>query len=139
MLVKRILIVEDDKMICSIFSMFIKELGHQMVGISPNGQDAIIKATESKPDIILMDIHLQGEINGIETARIINDALNIPVIYISSDIEESTLKEAILSNTYGFLVKPIYKTTLGITIEFAYFKHIYDQQNKMNAEPSDSE
>lgn len=134
MLTKRILIVEDDKMICSIFSMFIKELGHQMVGISSNGKDAIEKATETKPDIVLMDIHLQGDINGIETARIINDELNIPVIYISSDIEESTIKEAILSNTYGFLVKPIYKTTLGITIEFAYFKHIHDQHRTLKSE-----
>ncbi len=125
---KKILIVEDDKMLCTIFEMFIKELGHELIGISQKGLDAIERCKTSTPDVVLMDIHLAGEIDGIETAKILHEQFKKPVIYISSDIEGTTIQSAINANTYGFLVKPVYKSTLGIAIEFAYFKHQYDNQ-----------
>jgi len=125
---KRLLIVEDDKMICTIFEMFIKELGHELVGIAQNGTDAVDKCRLFSPDIVLMDIHLAGEMSGIETARKLNALFPIPVIYISSDMEDTTIQNAICKNTYGFLVKPIYKVNLGITIEFAFAKHKCDQE-----------
>jgi two-component system, response regulator PdtaR len=125
---KKILIVEDDKMLCTIFEMFIKELGHEFLGLAQKGYDAIDMCKNEPPDVILMDIHLAGEIDGIETAKIIHEKFDIPVVYISSDIEESTVQSATYINTYGFLVKPVYKSTLGIAIEFAYSKHKFDKK-----------
>jgi response regulator of citrate/malate metabolism len=124
---KKILIVEDDKMLCTIFEMFIKQLGHDLVGISQTGEEALQICEINPPDVILMDIHLTGEMNGIEAAKIISERFDIPVIFVTSDIEEETIHSATYNNTYGFLMKPIYKSSLGVSIEFAYSKHKFDK------------
>ncbi len=124
---KKILIVEDDKMLCTIFEMFIKQLGHDLVGISQTGEEALQICEINRPDVILMDIHLTGEMDGIETAKIISERFDIPVIFVTSDIEEETIHSATYNNTYGFLMKPIYKSSLGVSIEFAYSKHKFDR------------
>ena len=127
---KKILIVEDDKMLCTIFEMFIKQLGYELTGISHSGSDAIKLCGITKPDVVLMDIHLTGEINGISAAREIHHLYDVPVIYITSDIEEPTIKKAIYKNTYGFLMKPIYQSALRVAIEFADAKHQYDKSGQ---------
>jgi len=126
---KKILIVEDDKMLCTIFEMFIMQLNYELIGISQTGKEAIDICKVNKPDVILMDIHLEGDLNGIETTEKIHELFNIPIIFVTSDIEESTIQSAIYKNTYGFLMKPVYKSTLGVTVEFALAKHKFD--NKM--------
>ena len=126
---KKILIVEDDKMICTIFEMFLKELGYELTGISQTGTSAIEMCEENEPDVVLMDIHLKGNTNGIDAAKSIYDKFNIPVVYVTSDIEQETIQKAIYKNTYGFLMKPIYQSSLRVAIEFAYAKHNYDKAN----------
>lgn len=123
---KKILIVEDDKMLCTIFEMFLTDLGYELTGIAQTGVDAIGKCDANKPDVVLMDIHLKGNIDGIEAAKKIHEAYNIPVVYVTSDIEQETIQKAIYKNTYGFLMKPIYQSSLRVAIEFAYAKHVYD-------------
>jgi len=127
---KKILIVEDDRMLCTIFNMFINELGYELLDFAASGKDALYLIEKEKPDVVLMDIHLEGDMNGIETSQEIKKNFDIPIIYISSDVEDETITNAILSNTYGFLVKPIYKEALGVTIEFAYKKHQIDKKMK---------
>ncbi len=124
---KRILIVEDDKMLCTIFEMFIKQLGYELTGISQSAIEAINLCAIDPPDVVLMDIHLAGEMDGIEASKKIYELYDIPVIYVSSDIEEKTIKSAIYKNTYGFLMKPIYQSSLRVAIEFAEAKHRYDR------------
>ena len=123
---KKILIVEDDKMLCTIFEMFIKQLGYELTGISQTGTEAIKICGIDRPDVVLMDIHLEGDINGIDAAKEIYESYNIPIVYVTSDIEQETIEKAIFKNTYGFLMKPIYQSTLRVAIEFAYAKHTYD-------------
>jgi len=129
---RKILIVEDDKMLCTIFEMFIKHLGHEIIGISQTGTEAINLCSLQRPDVILMDIHLDGTINGIDAAKNIHHTYDIPVIYITGDIEEETIRSAIYKNTYGFLMKPVYQDTLGVAIQFAMAKHEYDKIDKGN-------
>ncbi len=124
---KKILIVEDDKMLCTIFEMFLKQLGYELTGISHSGEEAINLCLITKPDVVLMDIHLKGEINGIFAAKKISDLYDVPVVYVTSDIGESTIKTAIYKNTYGFLMKPIYQSSLRVAIEFAHAKHHFDK------------
>jgi len=127
---KKILIVEDDRMLCTIFNMFINELGYELLDFAASGKDALYLIEKEKPDVVLMDIHLEGDMDGIETSKKIKKNFDIPIIYISSDVEDETITNSILSNTYGFLVKPIYKEALGVTIEFAYKKHQIDNKMK---------
>jgi two-component system, response regulator PdtaR len=127
---KKILIVEDDKMLCTIFEMFIKQLNYEIIGISQTGTEAINLCSLQRPDVVLMDIHLEGELNGIDAAKNIHHNFDIPVIFVTSDIEPETIKSAIYKNTYGFLMKPIYHTSLRVAIEFALAKHAYDKANQ---------
>jgi len=119
----KILIVEDDSMLCTVFEMFLDELGYSHCGTVASGEDALSHCASHKPDLILMDIHLTGEIDGVETAKEIFEKHNIPIIYISGDSDVSTVKRAVLKNTYGFMTKPVYKNSLELNIEFAILKH----------------
>jgi len=119
----KILIVEDDSMLCTVFEMFLDELGYTHSGTVASGEVALAHLEKNKADLILMDIHLEGEIDGVDTAKIIYEKYNIPVIYISGDSDVSTVKRAVLNNTYGFMTKPVYKNSLELNIEFAVIKH----------------
>jgi len=128
---KKILIVEDDSLISTIFRMFLKELGYDLLGIVEDGKEAIRLCEKLNPDIILMDVHLGGELDGIQTTELIKSKFDIPVIFLSSDTEESTIQRVINTHSYGYLVKPIDKKELGISIELAFYKHQFDLDQKM--------
>ena len=127
---KKILIVEDDHLIATIFRMFIKELNYDLIDIWSNSEDAIKKIPALKPDIILMDILINGQQDGIEVSEFITKEIDVPIIFITSNIEEEIVKRAVNANAYGFLVKPIDKKALGISIELAYRKHKSDIELK---------
>jgi DNA-binding NtrC family response regulator len=127
---KKILIVEDDKMLCTIFEMFLKEIGHEITSISRTGTDAIESCSENPADVVLMDIHLAGEIDGIEAARQIGEKYDIPVVYITGDTDRLTIEKSVLENTYGYMLKPLYKKNLEITLEFAYLKHQFTKSQR---------
>lgn len=128
---KKILIVEDDKMLSTIYKMFLNELGHELVGIYANAADAISACKTEKPDVILMDIQIQGEIDGIDASYIIQDQFQIPVIFVTSITDDKTIARAAKTKSYGFLIKPIDKTKLGILIELAISRHNQDKQIKI--------
>ncbi|HBF87114.1 MAG TPA: hypothetical protein DDX39_00620 [Bacteroidales bacterium] len=128
---KRILIVEDDKMLSTIYKMFLNDLGHELIGIYSNANEAIHKCENELPDVILMDILLPGETDGITAANIIQEKYDVPIIFVSSITDEKTIQRAVCTKSYGFLVKPIDKTELGILIELAYSKHKFDKEIKI--------
>ncbi len=128
---KRILIVEDDKMLCTVFQMFLQELNYETVAIVRTGADAIAACKSYQDiDVVLMDIHLDGDIDGVETARRISDELKAPVLFITGDNSPETIKSATLDNVYGFMTKPVYKRNLGVAIEFACEKYKNTRKNQ---------
>ncbi|SMO66671.1 PAS domain S-box-containing protein [Saccharicrinis carchari] len=127
---RKIFIVEDDRFITAIFTMFLRDLGHELVGKASLGREAIEKCKKLKPDVILMDIHLDGELDGIQTAEMLKREMEVPIIYISSDTSSPVIERAIVSNSYGYLVKPINKKELGISIDLAFYKHRVDLEQK---------
>lgn len=131
MAAKKILIVEDDKMLSTVYRMFLKDLGHELIGIFPDGYSAIEKCKEIIPDVVMMDIFLQGDIDGINTTKILQEKYDLPVIYVSGITDEQTIQRAVGTKSYGFLVKPVDKTELGIAIELAYVKHKFDNELKI--------
>jgi PAS domain S-box-containing protein len=107
--------------------MYLKDIGHQVVGSFADASVAISRTEDLLPDIALIDIHLPGSIDGIEAADILQKQFGIPVVFISSYTDESTVQKAISTHSYGYLVKPIDKTALKITIDLVYEKNAFEK------------
>ncbi len=118
-----ILIVEDESIVAKDIQHSLKKLGYTVVGICSNGEDAIKTTEEKRPDLILMDIMLKGQMSGIETAEQIRVRFNIPVIYLTAYADESTLEKAKVTEPYGYIIKPFKEIDLHTNIEMALYKH----------------
>ena len=97
----KILLVEDDKTTILLLNKFIRDLGYRIIQTVPTGEEAIHEIIKFNPDVVLMDIMLGGQLDGIETARQINDIHSIPVIFITSSSDSNTLKRALTTNPRG--------------------------------------
>jgi DNA-binding LytR/AlgR family response regulator len=118
-----ILIVEDESIVAKDIQQSLRKLGYTVAGICSDGEDAIQSAEELRPDLILMDIMLKGEMNGIEAATQIRDKFSIPVIYLTAYADESTLNKARVAEPYGYVIKPFKEIDLHTSIEMAIYKH----------------
>ncbi|MGZ7049763.1 MAG: response regulator [Methanobacterium sp.] len=118
----KILVVEDENLIALDLGYTLEELGFKFIGAACEGKEAIKKAKELKPDIILMDIKLNGEMDGIETAEEINSLLGIPIIYLSANNDSDTRKKIKSTNNFGLLSKPVDNLELKSTIEETIYK-----------------
>jgi DNA-binding LytR/AlgR family response regulator len=118
-----ILVVEDESIVAKDIQHSLKKLGYIVVGICSTGEDAIKVTEEVKPDLILMDIMLKGDMSGIDAATHIREKYNIPVIYLTAYADESTLSKAKVSEPYGYIIKPFKEIDLHTSIEMAIYKH----------------
>jgi two-component system, cell cycle sensor histidine kinase and response regulator CckA len=118
----RVLIVEDDAIVASHLSRVVSQMGFEVAGLTATGLDAIAAATSANPDVILMDIRLRGEMNGVEAAERIRAVSDTPVIYLSAYADESYVKQATSTQPYGYLTKPVRDKELKASIEVALFK-----------------
>ncbi|GAA0877458.1 hypothetical protein GCM10009119_04260 [Algoriphagus jejuensis] len=112
----RILIVEDDMIIAANISLQLSNLGYEVTGIETKAEEAIHHALDAKPDLILMDIQLRGETNGIEAAKAIQKILDIPIIYLTANQDDATFQKAKETSPYAFIPKPFSKLNLERTI-----------------------
>jgi signal transduction histidine kinase len=119
----KILIVEDELLIAKNLARKLEKLGYRVVDIVSSGSAALQRAAEKKPDLILMDIVIKGELDGIETAAKINERLNIPVIYTTAYADDYTLGRAEKTGSYGYAIKPFKERELHATIKMALSKH----------------
>lgn len=103
---QRILIVEDESIAALALHMELEALGHEVVGVVASGADAVSAALELNPDIIFMDIYLDGDMTGIEAVRRIHKARKIPVVYTTASQNPEILAEVITTEHIGFLQKP---------------------------------
>lgn len=118
-----ILIVEDESIVAKDIQLSLKKLGYTVVAICSTGADAIQTTDEKKPDLVLMDIMLKGDMSGIETAEHVRRQFNIPVIYLTAYADESTLAKAKVTEPYGYIIKPFKEIDLHTSIEMALYKH----------------
>jgi PAS domain S-box-containing protein len=119
----KILIVEDENIVAKDIQNTLKSLGYLVAGIAASGEDAIQKAGETRPDLVLMDIMLRGYQDGVEAAQRIQAQYNIPVIYLTAYTDDKTLQRAKITEPYGYLLKPFEERELHIAIEMAIHKH----------------
>lgn len=120
---ERILVVEDEAIVLLDLKNRLNTLGYVIVGSASYGEDAIKKAEETRPDIILMDIGLKGKVDGIEAADHIRRQLNIPIIYLTANSDFTTLQRAKVTEPFGYILKPFDERELRTTIEMALYKH----------------
>ncbi|MCP4110810.1 MAG: response regulator [Desulfobacteraceae bacterium] len=117
-----ILIVEDEFLIADGIRKSLEKQGYVVCAIVSSGEDAIQKAESEKPDLVLMDIVLKGDMDGIEAAKQIRSDLNIPVIYLSAFSDKNILERAKITEPYGYLIKPFKNRELYANIEMAIYK-----------------
>lgn len=117
----RILVVEDESIEAMDIKRTLKLFDYEVPYIASRGEEAIEKALEIKPDLILMDMVLKGKINGIEVANRLKK-LDIPIIYLTAHSDEITTSRALLTEPYGYLLKPFDITELKFTIDLAIYK-----------------
>ncbi|MEG3973707.1 EAL domain-containing protein [Microcoleus sp. herbarium8] len=123
---KKILIVEDESIIAEDISDSLISLGYRITDIAYSGEEAIQSATQSRPDLVLMDVNLQGEIDGITAAEVIRSRLAIPVIYLTAYADENTLRRVNSTKPFGYIVKPFEEKNLHTTIQIALHRHQHD-------------
>ena len=119
----RILVVEDVPNVAEVLKARLEFYGYAVCDVVNTGPKAITCAVEHKPDLILMDILLEGKMNGIEAAERIRSHLDVPVIYLSCLNDQNVLDRAIHTNPYGFILKPYDNAELRFSIENALIKH----------------
>lgn len=125
-----ILVVEDESIISMDIQNSLMNLGYSIAGAAANGLDAIKKVAELLPQLILMDIRLKGEMDGVEAAAEISKTQSVPIIFLSAYSAEDTLRRAKITEPYGFLTKPFEKRELHIAIEIALYKNQMEQKVK---------
>lgn len=119
----KIFIVEDEFIIAKGLVRKLEKLGYQVLGITSSGEDALVQIQENSPDLVLMDILIEGEKDGIETAKQVLNDFNIPVIYLTAYSDNKTLERAEQSGGYGYILKPFKQREVHAAIRMALSKH----------------
>ena len=115
----KILIVEDEMIIAEDMADALSNLGYEVTAIVASGDEAIEKAATNYPAIVIMDINLQGDIDGVEAAQKIRNSQNIPVVFLTAYADQTTLERAKATEPFAYLLKPFQERELKTTIEIA--------------------
>lgn len=127
---RKLLVVEDQVIIALDLKNTLENLGYTVIGIAGSGEECLELISGDKPDLVLMDIMLSGDLDGISAATIIRATYDIPVIYLTAHSDETFLKKANLTGPYGYIVKPIEEKDLYTTIEIALHRSLLDRELK---------
>ncbi|MEH2409797.1 EAL domain-containing protein [Nostoc sp.] len=127
-----ILIVEDEFIVGMDIQKRLEKSGYTVLGIVDTGEEAIEKAADDSLDLVLMDIILKGKMDGVESAQIIHNKFNIPVIYLTVDADERTLERAKVTDPFGYIIKPFKEKELKFNIEISISKHRIQTKLKQN-------
>ncbi len=125
---ERIFIVEDEIVIAKGLRHQVQRLGYDVAGIEAAGEKAIERIEDEQPDLALMDIHLAGDLDGVETAQQIRERFNIPSIFLTAYADDDTFQRAKVSSPSAFLIKPVQMRELRNALEIAFYKRTAEQQ-----------
>jgi len=116
----KILLVEDDMIIAADVSVQLSKLGYEVTGIHTRAEDALKTMEDNCPDIVLMDIMLGGEMNGIEAAKLILERHQTPVIFLTSNTDDATFQRALAARPYAFIAKPFQVTEMERSLKLTW-------------------
>jgi signal transduction histidine kinase len=137
MLNAKILVVEDEMLVAEDIAGRLRRLGYQVTDIVESGEEAIASVLNNPPHLVLMDIVLAGEMDGIETAEMIRKHKQIPIVYLTAYGDKKTLNRSKITDPYGYVIKPFDEQQLNTTIEIALNK--YQAEDKIRKSLADSE
>jgi PAS domain S-box-containing protein len=126
----QILIVEDESIVAKDIQNTLKILGYAVSAVASSGEEAVKKAAKTHPDLVLMDIVLEGDMNGVDAAAQIRVRFDIPVVYLSAYADDETLQRAKITEPYGYILKPFQERELHTAIEMGLFKHKMERKLK---------
>ncbi len=119
----KVLIVEDERVVARDIQTRLARLGYTIAGVTRFGEEAVQMAQQACPDVVLMDIRLEGAMDGIEAAERIRQHCQVPVVYLTAYADEDTLKRARITEPFGYVLKPFEERELRTVIEMALYKH----------------
>ncbi len=131
---KQILIVEDERIVVEDIKMSLQRLGYSVSGTAASGEDAVKKAEKMRPDLVLMDIVLEGKMDGTEAAAAIRSRFDIPIVYITAYADKKILERAKVTEPFGYILKPFEDKELGPILEIALYKHRMERRLKESEE-----
>jgi DNA-binding NarL/FixJ family response regulator len=126
----KILIVEDETSFADELKERLARMRYSPLGVATTGSDAIQHADEHRPDLVIMDMHLAGLVDGIEAAEQIHAGFQIPVVYVSSHSDEYTMERAKVTDPFGYLFRPFEDRELEIILEMALYRHRMEQERE---------
>ncbi len=126
----RIMIVEDEWTVAEEIKMVLESFEYTVTSMSSSGEEAIQNAEKDKPDLVLMDIVLEGEMDGIQAANEIRSRFNTPIIFLTAYTDEKILERASITGPFGYIVKPFVNEDLKISIEIAMYKYRIERERK---------
>jgi CheY-like chemotaxis protein len=129
-----LLIVEDEPIVALDLQQELQELGCEVTGLAESADAALRSVEESSPDLALMDIRIDGSMEGIQTARLLRHAYQIPVVFITSYSDKETLTRAALELPYGYLTKPFRSRELQATLSMALYRATVEAELRGRAE-----
>lgn len=129
-LMAKILIVEDQSIVAMDIQNRLKGLNYIVTGTASSGAGAVKKAEETSPDLVLMDIMLKGDMDGVQAAEEIRYRFGIPVVYLTAYADSNTLQRARVTEPFGYLLKPFQERELHSTIEMALYRHKMEEEIK---------
>lgn len=130
----QILVVEDEIIVAEDIRRSLQNMGYNIPVTVSKGEDAIKTAGENNPDLVLMDIVIEGKMDGIQTAEQIRSRYNIPVVYLTAYSDIKTLERAKITEPFGYIIKPFKERELNINIEIALYKHRMEKKLKESKE-----
>lgn len=119
----RILVIEDEAIVAADMRRSLMGMGYEVLETADSAKEAIERATASRPDLALVDIHIKGDLDGIQTAEILRERFRVPVIYVTAFADETTVERAKWTEPVGYLLKPIKILELRSVVEVGLYKH----------------
>ncbi len=129
-----IMLVEDEIIVAADVKNRLESMGYEVLGIFDTGEEAIQRAGELRPRLILMDIVLKGEMDGIDAAQKIRELYDIPIIYLTAYSDEKTLQRAKVTEPFGYVLKPFEDREIQSAMEMALYKHEMEKKLKASEE-----
>jgi PAS domain S-box-containing protein len=128
----RILVVEDGLIMARDIERRLTTMGYRVAGTAFTGEDAVRKARECAPDLVLMDVNLKGAMDGIDAAEQIRRGADVPIVYVTAYSDDATLKRARVTEPFGYVLKPFEERELRTIIEIALYRHGVDRSLREN-------